>query len=69
MLPQFFMKHADFEFAALTDTKLTIVDTASNVTGQSDFHGEADMLRFVGEYLLSDDGPTEEFARRYPMHA
>lgn len=48
--------------------ELAIVDTVSGATGKHEFPTEVAMCKFVGEYLINTDEPTEEFQRLFPMH-
>lgn len=74
----FAMCHGDLLFSHRPDENvqgilpvgwtLEIEDTYSKVSGKHRFNSESEMLRFVGEYLIHTDQPSEEFRNLFPMH-
>ena len=46
--------------------RLHYVDAWTGVEQYTEFSTEVEMLKFVGEYCINDEGPTEEFMKRFP---
>lgn len=50
----------------LVDNKITVTDYRSGVTKTLKFKSIKEALRFVGEYILNTEGPTNEFRQLLP---
>ncbi len=51
---------------SLVGKTLTITDGLIHETATHEFTSSKEAMRFIGEYLISFNGPTEEFQQLFP---